>query len=238
MSDPLPQDRRGIIRTPDQRLRVFVSSTLQELADERAAARKAIEHLRLTPVLFEMGARPHPPRDLYHAYLNQSHVIVVLRGGTRDFPERQQTLRKAIDWSYDLLNDQAKKLFQRLSVFAGGWTLEAAEAVCNLEGDLSVDVVEEMESLLDNNLLTQSVGEDGEMRFSMLETIREYAMERLLESGELDNMRQDQAQFYLALVERAEPELTTSSQMQWVNQLTIEHGSIRAERSRYVALAG
>ena len=101
-----------------------------------------------------------------------------------------------------------------------------------------MDVVEEMESLLDNNLLTQSVGEDGEMRFSMLETIREYAMERLLESGELDNMRQDQAQFYLALVERAEPELTTSSQMQWVNQLTIEHGSIRAERSRYVALAG
>ena len=119
MSDPLPQDRRGIIRTPDQCLRVFVSSTLQELADERAAARKAIEHLRLTPVLFEMGARPHPPRDLYHAYLNQSHVIVVLRGGTRDFPERQQTLRKAIDWSYDLLNDQAKAVPETIRIC--GW---------------------------------------------------------------------------------------------------------------------
>src|SRR6266516_3014650 len=72
MSDPRP----AVIRTPDQRLRVFVSSTLQELADERAAARDAIQHLRLAPVLFELGARPHPPRDLYRAYLDQSHIFI------------------------------------------------------------------------------------------------------------------------------------------------------------------
>ncbi len=152
----------------------------------------------------------------------------VLRGGTRDLPERHQTLRRAIDWSYDLLDGHAKKLFRRLSVFAGGWSLDAAEAVCNVEGDLNTDVLEEMESLLDNSVLTQSVGEDGEMRFGMLETIREYAMERLIESGEVDHGRRCQAQFYLALVEQAEPELTASDQAQWVHRLDIEHGNIRA----------
>jgi predicted ATPase len=152
----------------------------------------------------------------------------LLRGGTRDLPERQQTLRGAIDWSYDLLDGHAQKLFRRLSVFAGGWTLEAAEAVCYLDGDLNVDVLDEMESLQDNSLLTQSGGEDAEMRFGMLETIREYALERLIESGEVDRVRRRQAQFYLALVEHAEPELTASGQTQWVHRLDIEHGNVRA----------
>ncbi|HZY44692.1 MAG TPA: DUF4062 domain-containing protein, partial [Anaerolineae bacterium] len=76
MPDPLTSVQSQIIRTPDQRLRVFVSSTLQELADERIAAREAIEHLRLTPVMFELGARPHPPKDLYRAYLDQSHIFI------------------------------------------------------------------------------------------------------------------------------------------------------------------
>src|SRR5512134_3975736 len=76
MADTSTTQRHTIIRTPDQRLRVFVSSTLQELAAERAAAREAISRLHLSPVMFEMGARPHPPRDLYRAYLEQSHIFV------------------------------------------------------------------------------------------------------------------------------------------------------------------
>lgn len=154
--------------------------------------------------------------------------LAFLTSGARDLPARHQALRSTIAWSYDLLGDSAKKLFRRLAVFAGGWTLEAAEAVCNVAGDLNVDVLDEMESLLDNSLLTQSIGEDGEMRFGMLETIREYAMERLLESGEIDHLRQRQAQFYLALIEQAEPELIASDQARWVNRLNTEHGNIRA----------
>src|SRR3989304_3181404 len=76
MADPTAHNKPAVIRTPDQRLRVFVSSTLQELADERNAARDAIARLRLAPVMFELGARPHPPRDLYRAYLDQSHIFV------------------------------------------------------------------------------------------------------------------------------------------------------------------
>ena len=152
----------------------------------------------------------------------------MLRGGTRDLPERQQTLRRAIDWSYDLLDSPARKLFRRLSVFAGGWTLGAAEAVCNGEGDLNTDVLAETESLLDSSLLTRSVGENGEMRFGMLETLREYAAERLIESGEVDHVRRRQAQFYLALVEQAEPELIASGQAEWARRLDVEHGNIRA----------
>jgi predicted ATPase len=180
------------------------------------------------PLAIELAAariKILPPQALL---VRLAHRFDVLRGGMRDLPERQQTLRRALDWSYDLLDDHAKKLFRRLSVFAGGWTLDAAEAVCNVEGDLNADVLDEMESLVDNSLLTRSVGKDGEMRFGMLETIREYAMERLLESGEVDHLRQRQAHFYLALVEQAEPELTTSGQTQWFNQLDIEHENIRA----------
>jgi tetratricopeptide (TPR) repeat protein len=100
--------------------------------------------------------------------------------------------------------------------------------ICNAEGDLDADVLDEMEALQANSLLTQSVGGNGEMRLGMLETIREYALERMHESGEVDRLRQHQAQFYLTLVERAEPELTTSGQTQWFNQLDIEHANIRA----------
>ena len=180
------------------------------------------------PLAIELAAariKLLPPQALLSRL---EHRFDVLRGGTRDLPERQQTLRRAIDWSYDLLDSHTQKLFRRLSVFAGGWTLEAAEAICNAEGDLNADVLDEMESLLNNSLLTWSAGEDGEMRFGMLETIREYALEHLIESGEVDHVRRRHAQFYAALVERAEPELRTSSQAQWINRLDIENDNIRA----------
>ena len=180
------------------------------------------------PLAIELAAariKILPPQALL---LRLENRFDVLRGGTRDLPERQQTLRRAIDWSYDLLNDNARKLLRRLSVFAGGWTLEAAEAVCNVEGDSDTDVLDEMESLLDNSLLTRSDGAYGDMRFNMLETIREYTLVRLMDSGEADRVRRRHAQFYLALVEQAEPELTASDQMEWTNRLDIEHGNIRA----------
>jgi tetratricopeptide (TPR) repeat protein len=109
--------------------------------------------------------------------------LKLLTGGARDLPRRQQTLRQAIDWSYDLLGEEERRLLARLAVFVGGFTMESAEAVCAIDGDL--DVFSGIEMLLDNSLLTQQELADGTMRFSMLESIREYAAERLEENGEM-----------------------------------------------------
>src|SRR6185369_8006555 len=108
-------------------------------------------------------------------------------------PARHQTLRNTLEWSYTLLNEEEKALYARLSVFVGGFTLEAAEAVCNPENKF--DILEGLTSLVNNSLLRQEEM-DGEARFSMLETIRTYAVERLAESGELESLRVAHAQYY------------------------------------------
>ena len=110
--------------------------------------------------------------------------LKLLTGGARDLPTRHQTLRNTLEWSYDLLHQDEKILYARLSVFVGGFTLEAAEAVCNKDGKL--DILEGLTSLVNNSLLRQEETADGEPRFGMLETIRAYALERLAESGEME----------------------------------------------------
>src|SRR5262249_24534514 len=112
------------------------------------------------------------------------HRLNLLTGGARDLPERQQTIRNTIDWSYQLLDAGEKKLFIRLGVFVGGWTLEAAERVCDADGDLPMDIIDGIAALLDKSLLRQEEGIDGGPRFTMLETIREYALERFVASEE------------------------------------------------------
>ncbi len=141
----------------------------------------------------------------------------LLAGGARDLPERQQTLRDAIRWSYDLLDAGEQPLFRRLAVFAGGCTLEAVEAVCGSEQDEQVEssALEIVASLADNSLLVSrleaSAGqEDEQPRFTMLETIREYAMECLASSGEAEEMQRKHALYYLALAEAAQPEASGS----------------------------
>ena len=110
--------------------------------------------------------------------------LELLTGGAVDMPARQQTLRRTIDWSHDLLSPAEQKLFRRLSVFVGGCTLEAAEAVCNTRRDLEIDVLEGMASLVDKSLVQQIEQKDREARFAMLETIREYGLEQLTATGE------------------------------------------------------
>ena len=109
--------------------------------------------------------------------------LQLLTGGALDLPERHHTLRNTIEWSHDLLNEVERKLFRRLSVFAGGCTLEAAEAVCNTTRDLGIDLFEGLSSLVGQNLVQRVDRTEAEPRFAMLETIREYAFERLTESG-------------------------------------------------------
>ena len=153
--------------------------------------------------------------------------LPLLTKGARDLPARQQTLKGTIAWSYDLLGEEEKILFRRLSVFAGGCTLEGAEEVCNTSGDLQLDVLDGIASLVDKSLLKE---EDvkGEPRFLMLETIREYALEKLEESGEEELIRGYHTDFFLALVEEAEPELHRHNQLKWQGQLREELNNLRS----------
>ncbi|MGZ4438850.1 MAG: protein kinase domain-containing protein [Gaiellaceae bacterium] len=151
----------------------------------------------------------------------------LLTGGASDLPSRQRTLRDAIDWSYQLLEPPEQVLLARLGVFAGGCSLELADAVAG-EGEGVGDSLEVLASLVDKSLVRQRDGADGEPRFGLLETIREFALERLEEQGELEELRRRHAERFLALVEAAEPELLRANQVVWLERLDVEHDNIRA----------
>jgi predicted ATPase/DNA-binding SARP family transcriptional activator len=157
-----------------------------------------------------------------HAMLERlGHRLQVLGGGARDAPARQQTLRATIDWSFGLLTPDEQRLFARLGVFAGGCTLEAAEAVCG-EGTPLIDGIA---SLLDKSLL-RSTGDAP--RFSMLDTLREYALERLEHDSAGAQLRRRHAIYFVALADRAEPELTGARQAEWYERLESDHDNFRA----------
>ena len=161
--------------------------------------------------------------------------LELLTGGARDLPERQQTLRGAIKWSYDLLTPAEQTLFRRLSLFAGGCTLEGAEAVCNTCEDLGVDVLDGVTSLVDNSLLVQRPSDDAESRFIMLETFREYGRERLLESGEIAATERAHAAYMLVLAEEETLEMNPSQREAWLRCCDAEHDNFRAAISYLVA---
>ena len=153
--------------------------------------------------------------------------LPLLAGGPRDLPARQRTLRDTIQWSYGLLDGDDQRLFRRLSAFDGGCNLPAIEAVGGA-GDGGPEVLDGVTSLIDENLLRRVEQEVGTVRLAMLETIREYALERLLESGEEHAVRYAHARYYLALAEEAKPRLTTAEQMRWLDLLEAEHNNLRA----------
>jgi predicted ATPase/DNA-binding winged helix-turn-helix (wHTH) protein len=156
----------------------------------------------------------------------QSRLDLLTKGAS-DLPERQRTLRRTIDWSYDLLNVAEQRLFWRFSVFAGGATLEATEAVCNTGQDLEVGVFEGLDSLLDKNLLQRVDSPDAELRFSMLETIREYALERLASSGEEPQTRRSHAAYCLVIAEEGNPELDSKERTEWLARCDVEIDNCR-----------
>src|SRR6202040_2815564 len=153
--------------------------------------------------------------------------LQLLTGGSRDLPQRQQTLRGTIDWSYDLLTPAEQKLFRRLSVFAGGCTLESAEAVCDTKADLDLDLLDSMASMVDKSLLQQFEQPNGDSRFVMLETIREYAREKLAASSEDASTRRAHAAYCLVLAEDECTEQNTSETSQWVDHFALEHDNFR-----------
>ena len=155
----------------------------------------------------------------------------LLTGGARTLLPRQQTLRALIDWSYDLLSEQERLFLRRLSVFAGGWTLEAAEEVCSeAEGDLiqSYDVLDLLSQLVHKSLvLVVEHSQSGEMRYRLLETIRQYARDRLLEAEGSDTLRQRHLSYFVKLTAQAGPELYRSNQAFWLNRLDEELDNLR-----------
>jgi predicted ATPase len=151
--------------------------------------------------------------------------LPLLTGGRRDAPERQRTLRDTIAWSYDLLAPDDCQLFRRLGVFVGGWTMEAAETVANSEGNL--DVLGGLTSLVEMSLVRLDETA-SEPRFRMLETIREYAIDRLTEAGEEAAIRERHAAFLLDFAEAAEPELVCANQVEWFDRLATDGPNITA----------
>jgi predicted ATPase/class 3 adenylate cyclase len=194
------------------------------MTDENASAVAEIcARVDGLPLAIELAAarvRLLPPRALLARLARRLPLLV---GGARDLPARQQTLRDTIAWSYDLLGEEEQALVRQLGVFVGGFTLEAAEAVCAGESDL----LDGLASLVDKSLLLQAE-QQGEPRFRMLETIREYALEVLLTSGEATEIQRRHAAHFLALAEAAEPELHKTQQATWLNRLEWEHDNLRA----------
>jgi predicted ATPase/class 3 adenylate cyclase len=154
--------------------------------------------------------------------------LAVLTGGPRDLPARQQTLRATIAWSHDLLDERDRIVFRRASVFVGGWSLEAAEAVCGV-GDDPLTAIDALSSLVDKNLIRREELPDGEARFGIFETIRELAQEHLEAAGEAEEIRRRHAEHFLAVAEEAEPHLALdASQLEWIDRLDGEQPNLQA----------
>jgi predicted ATPase/class 3 adenylate cyclase len=205
-----------------------VKADFQVTNDNAPAVAEICARLDGLPLAIELAAarsRLLPPQALLTRLTSR---LKLLTGGGRDLPARQQTLRGAVDWSYDLLEPGEQALFARLALFVGGCTFEAAEAVCNAAGDLEVDVLDGLAALVDKSLLRQSEDAEGEPCFLMLETIREYALERLDATGYAPSGRPAHAAYYLTLAEQAASELQGPEQARWMARLEREHDNLRA----------
>ncbi|HEY0070101.1 MAG TPA: tetratricopeptide repeat protein, partial [Chloroflexia bacterium] len=210
-----------------------------ELSEENSIAVASIcARLDGLPLALELAAARIKLFPAHEIASRLDRSLPLLTGGARDLPARQQTLRGAIQWSYDLLDAEEKALFARLGVFVGGCDLNGIEAVYqgaeSANGSGAPDIVDlltQVESLLDKNLIQQvkrHAGQSDEPRFTMLEMMRQYALERLAESGQEAEVREAHAYYYLDLATTAEPELKGASQATWLDRLEAEHDNLRA----------
>ena len=194
-------------------------------ADNAAAIAEICARLDGLPLALELAAarvKTLPPATLLHRLGARLPLLI---GGSRDAPERQRTLRAALAWSHDLLSPEEQTLFRRLSVFVGGWTLEAAEAVAGLGNEL--DVLAGLDGLADQSLIRLDES-SPEPRYGMLETIREFAQEQLAASGEEATLREAHAAYFLGLAEQGKPHLYGAGQRIWLRRLEAEHPNFRA----------
>ena len=191
-----------------------------------AAVAQIVRRLDGLPLAIELAAarvKLLPPEAIFGRL---EHSLGLLTGGSRDLPRRQQTLRATIEWSYDLLGEQARGLLAACSVFRGGVPLDVIESVC-AEADASGTVLDGLQELVDQSLLRQ-LPAAGRPRYLMLETIREFAAERLAGTPAAARLREAHAAAFLALAEQAARPLTGLGQRQWLERLDVEHNNIRA----------
>ena len=193
-------------------------------AEPVAAICRRLEGLPLAIELAAARIKALPPQSLLTRLTRR---LAVLGGGAIDLPDRHRTLRATLAWSYDLLTPHEQALFRHLTVFAGGCTFESIEAVCTGD-DPGGDLLDRLATLVDQNLLGQEEQADGTARFIMLETVREYGLERLAALGEAEALQRRHASHYLALAELAEPELVRFGQVGWARRLGTEHDNQRA----------
>jgi predicted ATPase/DNA-binding CsgD family transcriptional regulator len=198
-------------------------------ASNASAVAEICRRLDGLPLAIELAAariRHLPPEAILQRL---QHSLQVLTGGAYDLPHRQQSLRATIEWSYDLLDDEEKKLFRCLAAFRGGRTLEALEAVCAPTAH-SYDVLEGLGSLMDKSLVFQATGPQGEPRYMLLETIHEFAGDKLAEAGggsEEQIVHRNHALYFTALAERTEPKLKGADQVDWLERLYAEQDNFR-----------
>jgi len=207
-----------------------VKPGFQVTATNAHAIAQICVHLDGLPLAIELAAariKLLPPQALLGRLERR---LPVLTSGAQDVPARHQTLRNTIEWSYNLLDAQEQRLFRRLSVFVGGCTIQAIEAICGAlgDGDGAGQLLDKLASLIDKSLLQQAGQGEDEPRLGMLETIREYGLERLADSGEAEAARWAHALYYLALAEEANAELSSPQQAAWLEQLEREHDNLRA----------
>ena len=200
-----------------------------ELTDENARAVATIcTRLDGLPLAIELAAARIKLLSPSAMQSRLESSLQLLTGGAKDLPMRQQTLRATMDWSYDLLSPAEQTLFRRLSVFVGGCTLEGVEAVCNTRQDLQVDVLDGMGSLVNNSLVRQVEQSAGEPRFALLDTVREYGLERLAASGEESAIRKAHAAYCLVLAEECAAQAADPGNTEWLSLLEVEHNNCRA----------
>jgi non-specific serine/threonine protein kinase len=204
--------------------------------DNAETVARICQRLDGIPLAIELAAARLPSLSLPQLAARLGRQLRLLTGGSRTAPDRQQTLRATIDWSYAHLSLPEQVVLHRLAVFAGGATLEAAEAVCADEGDepgtqnqslASVDVLDLLASLVAKSLV-QTDDAHGERRYRLLEAVREFAGEKLEQSGELRAVRDRHRDWFLALAERAEPHFTSGEQVSWLDRCQIERDNFRA----------
>ena len=228
--------------TPDQlsqyaAVRLFIERASDVRADftvdnvTAPAIAEICHQLDGLPLAIELAAarvRVLPPNAIL-ARLERR--LPLLTGGARDQTARQRTLRATIAWSYDLLRPDEQRLFRRLAVFAGGFTLDAAERVSGPAGGLDLDILDGVTALIDQSLIRLVSGLEREPRYVMLETLREFGLEQLEAAGETEATREAHAAWCLAFAEEAEPELTGPDQATWFERLESEHDNMRAALS-------
>jgi non-specific serine/threonine protein kinase len=241
----VPDPRTSVVKNKEtagryEAVRLFVDRAQAahpafQLTDKNAVAVAQICHrLDGIPLAIELAAVRVKVLPVEQILARLQDRFALLTGGSRTALPRQQTLRATVDWSYDLLSEQERKLLNRVSVFAGGFSLEAAESVCAWNGLESFEVLDLLAPLIDKSLVTPNpTGESA--RYTLLETIRDYAAERLKQAGETDTQGDRHSFHFFKLALQAEPELQGPEQASWFERLGQEHDNLRRATRHFTA---